>query len=197
MAVTLGKSLYLTIPIETAQGILYAHSAPVAREVFERYFLVIGKTWAEIFNQRLGMASGPRLAAMLLRDIARQEGTLDGPTGVQQGLLREIERLTNILIPSQSGGWETIPFEEAVRRNAVTAEDASEVINAAVFFTVASSMLRGSVKELYIAEAAGLWGGQTSYLNATEYGASLKTLTETATTSETPVVTEKASLPPS
>ena len=195
--VAINNSLNLVIPIETPQGVIYAHSCPIAHEVFDRFYFVIGKCWSRLFKEGLGEVAGPRIAAKLLRDIAKADGILDGEGGVDLGLLREIQRLTNILLPKDTGGWQTLPFEEAVHRHALTAEDASEVENAAVFFTLGWSMLRRNVREIFVTGAAELWGAQTTSLNTTEFCASLPTSTGTENSGKTKTMTEeKASLPP-
>jgi hypothetical protein len=57
--------------------------------------------------------SGPRVAAMILKDKAIELGVWDGPEGVERGLIQEIRRLANVFVPTDKG-WETIPINEAV-----------------------------------------------------------------------------------
>jgi hypothetical protein len=166
------QKLNLVLPIETADGTLYAHSAPVSREVFDRYFMVITKTLATVMSDGLGPLAG-RVAAKLLKKTAEERGEWDGPTGVELGLVKEIHRLTHIIAPAKGGGWETVPFGEAVHRGILNTDDAEEVENAVTFFTVVSALMKRESKGLFV---------QTTPLNCTAFAASLPISTENAHT---------------
>ena len=65
--VSIDKRLNLVVPIDRDDGtILYVHSTPLPRPVFERYVRVIAKTFAEIVTGGYSAAAGPRIAALLL-----------------------------------------------------------------------------------------------------------------------------------
>lgn len=171
----LNQKLNLVIPVEQSNGTTaYVHSVPISREVFERYHLVIAKTFARIFAMGLGEVAGPRVAALVMKSVAEELGQWDGPTGVEKGLIAEVRRLTNVIAP---GG--PIPMQEAVDKKFFTPDDQSEVENAIAFFTVACSMLRRA--QLAVAQdgLVQLWGGLTTSLNCTEFAASLLTSTGT------------------
>lgn len=175
----LDKRLNLIIPVERPDGSsIYVHSTPISRAVFERYFLLISKTFTAIYTQGLGITAGPRVAAMLLKRLAVEAGEWDGPEGVEAGLMAEIRRLTNVVAPG-SNGWQTIPYQEAVDQKHLDEGDASEVENALVFFTVASSMHRKAELTGILEGISKLWGAQTDSLNSTEFANSLQTLTAT------------------
>ncbi len=121
------------------------------------------------------------MAAKIIRSTAIDSGTWDGPDGVENGLVVEIRRLANVLLPGPNG-WEARPFEGAVGRGDLSAEDAAEVENSLAFFTVASSMHRRTEIESIMKVVSGIWGAQTSYSNSTEFAASLPTPTPGANT---------------
>lgn len=181
-------NLNLVIPVEGPTGTSYVHAAPISRDVFERNYLLISKTFAGIFREGLGMAAGPRVAAMLMRDVAKEfngvgedgQPLVDGP-GTDQcaALMAEIRRLANVLVPTTEG-YALVPLQEAIDKRALDPDDASEVENALVFFTVASAMMKRGEKVPFINGAARIWGAQTSSLNSTAFAASLRTSTETA-----------------
>ena len=181
MAVRIDKKLNLVVPITYDSGTIYAHSTPLLPETFEAYYLVLAKAHAAIYGEGLSYRTGPRVAMMILRDVAKRmnpEGTTAFSDDVETGLINEMKRLTSVAVPGASG-WETVPWAEAVAKGIVDREDAGEVENSIAFFTVTSAIhTRATVKPL-VTEAARLWGGLTTSLNVTEYAASLPTSTET------------------
>lgn len=180
------KKLNLLVEVETNEGTIFVHSTPLSREVFERYFLIIGKTFASLISEGLSFVSGPRVAAMMLRKIAQDAGAWDGRDGINNGLMAEIRRLSNVVIPGTSG-WKTMPFQDAIDKKAMDDEDVAEVEGLITFFICASAMSRRN--EIGpVLERMRLWGALTTSLNSTEYAASLPTST-TAETSETPMIT--------
>jgi hypothetical protein len=177
----LDRRLNIVLSLETPSGPIYVHSAPISREVFELYFSVISQTFAAIYSEGHGPISGPRIAALLLKQVATSipRPTRDEPTrtawpDVERGLMNEIRRLTNVIMPGPKG-WMTIPLEEGLRTNNIDAMDASEVENAIVFFTVCSIMHRKADLPDVLAIMSKLWGAQTTSSNCTEFSASLPT----------------------
>lgn len=171
------KKLNLVIPVETNTGTLYIHAIPLLRNVFEKYFLVISKTFAALYNEGLGPTAGPRIAAMMLRDVATRMNVWDGPEGVALGLMSEIRRTSQALILGDKG-WETIPLQEALDKKLITDEEAGEVENILVFFTVVSAMHRKTELPAILTLASELWGAQTTSSSATEFSNSLPKSTE-------------------
>lgn len=172
--ITISKKLALVIPIETDNGIIYVHSTPITLQTFERYYLVIAKTFNVLYGEGLHVIAGPRVASLTLRNVAETAEVWDGPDGVEIGLMSEIRRLTNCILPTPNG-WSTVPFEES--RKTMDAEILSEVEGQIVFFILNSAMHRKSRAEAFIKSAARYWGSLTTSLNVTEYAASLPTLT--------------------
>jgi hypothetical protein len=172
----INQKLHLIIPVHTQTGIVNIHSTPLSREAFEQNYLVLSKTFAAIYGEGLGFVAGPRVALLLLRDIAKRMGDLTAAS-VELGIISEMRRLTNAVLPS----GEAVPFQEIVDKTMLDEEDLAEVENAIAFFTVASAIhKREELKEM-LDGASRIWGGQVSYLSFTDYLASLKTSTKDAT----------------
>jgi len=177
----LNQKLNLVIPVEQGDQTLYVHSTPISTAVFERYFLVLSKTFSAIYNEGLGVTVGPRVAALLLRKIASDRGELED---VEKGLLAEVRRLSNVVAPGE-GGWTTYPFQEAVDRRTLDDDDIRVLENALVYFTVASSIHTRADLLVVLDEAGKLWSARTTSLNCTEYAASCPKLTVTDSSGET------------
>jgi hypothetical protein len=194
--VQLNRRLNLVIPVSRADGSgdVYVHSTPISREAFERHFLIISKTFAWIYNQGLGSLSGPRVALMLMRKVAESSVLADGPPDAREAsralalaevdsFVAEVRRLTNVARPGP-GGWEVVPYQEAVDRGALDADDRAEVDNLIVFFTVVSAVHRRDEVGTILGMMEQLWGAQTTSSTCTEFAASLGTSTATGSTGE-------------
>lgn len=176
------KKLNIVVEVETSEGTVFVHSTPISRAVFEKYFLIIGKTFSAIISEGLSFVSGPRVAAMMLKKIAQDAGVWEGRDGIENGLMAEIRRLTNIIIPGPEG-WKTAPFQDAIDKKMIDEDDIGEVEGIITFFICASAMTR-KTEILPILERMRLWGALVTSLNCTEYGASLPKLTTEETSSE-------------
>ncbi len=176
------KALNLIVDVENEDGqIIRVHSMPLLRETFERYFLVLSKTFSAIVGEGLGAISGPRVAALMLKRIAMDMGEWEGVAGVENGLLVEIRRLSNVIMPTDTG-WQSVPFQDAIAHQYLSAEDIEEVENIIVFFILNSAMHRQARKQVFINAGAQLWGALTTSLSVTEYRNSLPISTETGIT---------------
>lgn len=182
------RKLNLVVPFERESGTIYVHAAPISREVFEKYFLVIAKTFAAVYSEGLSVMAGPRVAALLLKERAVAMGIWDGPTGVDRGLMSEVRRLSNVLAPdaAKGGGWATVPLQDAVDHGYMDADESVEVENILTFFIVVSAMHKRAELAAVLDGASRLWGGQITSLNCTEYTASLPTSTVGANTGVNP-----------
>jgi len=178
------KRLNLVVPIERDDGTnLYIHSTPISYEVFEKYFLVISKTFAGIYSEGLNVLAGPKIAAIMLKRIAQELGLWDGEEGVGSGLMSEIRRLSNVLCLTD-GKWQPLPLETALNRGLIGEDDFREAEGAIVFFICISAMHKRSLVESTLNGMCDLWGLQTTSLNCSEYGNLLPTLTETDNSGE-------------
>lgn len=171
----LDKRLNFVVPVSREDGTLdYVHATPIGEDVFDRHFMVIGQAFNQMYSGGLGLFAGPRVAAKLIKKIAIETSSWDGPDGVQKNLFGEIKRRANFV----RAGQPNIPFEEAVETGLISTEDASEVENTLAFFTVASSMHKRMELKTILEVVRRIWDAQTSSFNATEFSASLKTSTE-------------------
>ena len=184
--VKIDRKLNLVVPVTNDNGdTFYVHSSPISRETFERYFDVIARTFTEIYSGGYGVFSAPRIAGMLLKKVAEGLGVWEGSSGVQRGLVEEIRRLSNVIVPGERGGWDTVPLYDAIKLGQINDDDASEVENVLAFFTVASVMHKKIDLPEIMRGASRLWGGQTTFLNCTEYAHSLPILTKEGNTGAT------------
>ena len=183
----LDDKLNLVLPVVRDDGsTIYIHSTPISRDVFETYFLVISKTFSEIYTEGLNVVSGPRIAAMMLRKVATEMGIWDTVGGVRDGLMQEIRRLSNVVYPADNG-WATLPLSVAAERKIIDSEDIWEAENTIVFFIVNSTMHKKRMMPSVLERMRDLWAIQTSQLNSTGFLASLATSTETANSGGTAV----------
>lgn len=185
----LDERMNLVIPLyrdtsEDTPPYAYVHSSPISRESFEEHYLLLAKTFASIFGENLAEASGPRVAALVLNDIARKSragnSSVDGP-----GLMNEIRRISFIIMKMPNGKWESFPYDSA--RADLDPDDISEVENSLVFFIVLSSMLPRRRLADILPGAVTVWGAQTSFLNFTDFRNSLQTSIVTAASPETTI----------
>lgn len=164
----LEKNLNLAIQL----SIGWLHSTPISYAVFEKYFLPISKVFTQIYSEGLGSMAGPRVSYLMLKKVSQQDGTWEGPEGVEKGLMNEIYRLSNVFIPGEQG-WETLPLYEAFRLNKLDDEEKAEVNNALVFFTLVSCMHRAAERIAALTLMTKLWGGEITSLDCTAYMNSL------------------------
>jgi len=183
--ITINKALNLVIELPRDNGTkIYVHSTPISALVFDAYFLVIAKTFDTIYSEGMSQLSGVRVAARLMRKIARDLNVLDGPSGVENGLFGEMRRLSLVIAPTKEGsGWQQITIPEAIKIGLLDDEDVAEVENCLAFFTVLSSMHLKKDRGPILGSALPLWGARLESLNATDFLRSLTTSTVDAPTS--------------
>lgn len=166
--------------------IAYAHSTPITRDLFERYFMVVAQSWALMMGggrdvPGLGITAGPSCASLVLRHVAQRNNAWEddpatGTPGVRMGLVEELKRLTTVIVLADDG-WKPVPLAIAAAQGFINEEDAMEVENAVVFFIVASAMLNRAARGPMVEAAASLWGASTSSLTSMELTTSLRTST--------------------
>jgi hypothetical protein len=183
----LNKSLNLVIPIYDETGehaTAYVHATPISADTFDNYYKPIGRVLTQIYSGGYGITAGPRIAHKLLRDVSKEMNIWDGPSGVENGLVAEMHRLTNVLVPGEKG-WEMLTFYDAKKKDLIDRDDLQVVEGALAFFCAESSMRPKSQLRSVLEAAAALWGAQISLLTCTEFLNSLPTSTETENTGET------------
>jgi hypothetical protein len=178
------EQLAIVIPVDREDGsVVHVYATPISREVFQTYWLVLSKTFASMYEEGLALASGPRIAAMMLRHKAEEMRLWDGPAGVQLGLMREIRRLANVMVPPD---WQIYPMDDALARNLITEDDADEIDGVLVFFTLVWRLHLRKDRRVILDGAVSMWGASTSSLRLSAFIASLPTSTETDSTGATP-----------
>lgn len=178
------RKLNLVVPVRREDGTsLWVYSTPIRKEVFETYYLVLAKTFSTLTRNGLDPRSGPSIAAMALRDVAvntprdQERNWWDGADGVggPAGLVAEIVRLSTCLVGTESGGWNTMPLQEALDRGHITEDEKAEVINPLCFFTVSSLVAPKKDRTILIQGMAAIYGLESTYSTFTEWMSSLKT----------------------
>lgn len=176
----INKSLNLIVSVGAGDSEIHFHSAPILRDVFKKYSLIICKTFTELLQNGLE-TTGAQIAANHLEEVSIQMGKWEGPQGVKEGLLGEIQRLTNVLVLTESG-WDVIPVDVALNREYITEDDWEEVKQKIVFFTLVYVMTPANVRDDLYLMMNSTWGTRTEYLTCTEFRNSLPTSTETKST---------------
>lgn len=176
------RKLNLVVPVERDDGTtIWIHSMPLSQEVFERYFLIISKTFAAIYSEGINVVGGPRVAALMLKRIAELDGSWEGAEGVAAGLKTEIQRLSNVVTLHPENGWVTSTLYEAQRAELLSPDELSEAEGFITFFMVASAMHKRSQLVTLLDGLSRLWGALTTSSSVTEWAASLKTSTAAET----------------
>jgi len=169
------RNLNLVFPVERAEGVAYVHCTPVGMLVFEHHFLAISKTFSALIENggEWLLRMGPRVAKMMLKKVSETDRSWDE---IERGFLVEIRRLTNVVMPLETG-WTNIPLQEAVDKGYFSDEDLSEVENAVVFFTVCCASMKKKEANALTEAIAGLLDGQATSFNVTDFQRSLPTST--------------------
>jgi hypothetical protein len=183
----LDRRLNLVLSVTTDDGAeMWVHHTPIRREVFQTHFLVITKTVSAMYEEGLPPNIASRVAMLMLRKVAKDMGT-PIPEQVEQALLPELWRLTNVMIPNPNGaaGWLTVPLEKVIADKVIDEEDAEEVKNHVVFFTCASWVHKKNELEEMIYPILQNSGSQITSLNSTDFRPSSPTSTPVENTGET------------
>jgi hypothetical protein len=161
-------------------GTAYIHSTSISRSVFEQFYSELGKVFSQCFDgvsQAHLALSAPQLAYAALKFIATKAGNWDGAGGVKFGLVNEIIRLTNVIINTEKG-WETIPFEVAVKKEFLNEDEEAEVLSSLVFFTAISKVAPKDLKNSFLEMAGALRNWELTSLGCMEYQNGLPILTK-------------------
>lgn len=176
------RRLNLILTVEREDGSkVYVHAAPISRESFDSFFLIMATAYGEIMGTSLRML-GNRVAMKLIKKIAENQEILES---VEKGLIAEIRRLANVVIATDKG-WETIPLQQAVTGNLIDEEEADEIENSIAFFTCFWHVTPKAQRAKALPGLANVWGARISSSDCTALVASLATSTETASTGPKP-----------
>jgi len=183
--VKIDRNLNLVMQVQTEKnGLVYIHSSSISRSVFEQFYLELGKVFSQCFdsvNQAHLALSAPQLAYPALKSIAQKAGNWDGAGGVKFGLVNEIIRLTNVAVSTEQG-WETIPFDIAVKKEVLNEDEEAEALSSLIFFTAISKVAPKDLKSSFLEMAGALRNWELTYLDCTEYMNGLPILTKKETT---------------
>lgn len=187
--ITINRHLNLVIPIRRAdETVMYVHSTPIRPETFEKYHMVMAKTFSSFAQNGLDPRSGPSVAALIMTDVAKSTTRApglnwwDGPDGVggEAGLFADIRRLSNAIISNAGNDFGSMPFQQALDQGLLDDDEKREVMNMLAFFTVVSLVAPRTDRELLVKGMAAIYELQTTSSNATEFAASLKISTPDA-----------------
>lgn len=180
----INRDLNLVFPVEIGEGAakrtFHVHSTPISMEVFENYFLTLSSAYAAMSEKGFSWVAtmGPRMALMMLKKIAKDEGTWEGAAGIEKGLLGEIFRMTTVLMPN-GAGWEQMPWDDVKSRALLPTEETNEVENAIVFFTSAWHCEMKNRRKDFLETVFGLFGGELTSSTVMEFQRSLATSSAT------------------
>jgi hypothetical protein len=173
------------------------HCMPISYEIFEKYFFILSKTFNALYSE-VGPMVAPRVAYLTLKRIAENDGSWEGQEGIKNGLMNEIIRLSNVAVPVDGKGWEQLPLYEVLQQGKLTAKQKAEVLNEAVFFTVASCLYQEKMLRPHLEALLTFWSAQITVSSFMEYMNSLQTSTATANTGEnTPAAAAQSVAPAS
>ena len=92
----LNRQLNLVYPVQRDESAIFVHSMPIGEDAFDANWRVLAATHAKMLMEGLIVTNGPRVAARMLRDTAKEKGVWVFRTGqplaaaVTDSVLREI-----------------------------------------------------------------------------------------------------------
>jgi len=175
------RNLNLVMRVETEEnGNVFVHSASISRSVFEQFYLELGKVFSQCFdntNPSHLALSAPQLAYPALKSVATAQGNWEGAGGVRFGLINEIIRLTSVIVSTEKG-WDTMPFDVAIKRGIIDEDEELEVLSSLVFFTAISKVAPKDLRNSFLEMAGSLRSWELTSSDSTAYLSGLPTLTK-------------------
>jgi len=166
---------------------IYAYHSPLSREVFEANYRILAATKSALAGKgsHYLMSSGPRIAALTLKDEGKKDAAVRGlfdsdgnpDDSETKALFAEIKRLTTILCPG-ANGWDMLPVDVAINQGKIDAEDWEEAASSVVFFTCHYAMARKADRETVARATASILASSITSLAPMEYVGSLPSLTQ-------------------
>jgi hypothetical protein len=158
--------------------------------------MVLAKTLNTMYAEGISQGTGPSVAALTLESIAKENDPIDHPVdwkgsgttwggqfGVKNGLMEEIRRLSNIVIPTAQG-WQSIPVLEAIKQGHIDESDVEEAEGYIVFFTCVSHIHKKHEIAPLLTAMGKAWDTQVTLLNCSEFCNSLPKSTALETSSQ-------------
>lgn len=178
----INKKLNLQITLQNEDGQDFTiYSQPVAREVFNKFYLPLSRMFTEITAMNL-LVMAPQVAANMLQDIAKDLNMLEDV----KSFMAELRRLTSV-ITATDAGWQPVPLDVAINRELLDDDDLALIEGSLVFFTAVSFIAVKQDRGPLLNGAAAMWGLQTTSSDITALLNSLPTLSGTANSGETPI----------
>lgn len=166
---------------------VYAFHSPVSREVFEANYRILAATKSALASKgsHYLMSSGPRIAALTLKDEGQKDaasrGSFDKDGNIvdeeTSAFFAEIKRLTMVLCAG-ANGWDMLPIDTAISAGKIDSEDWEEAIASVVFFTCNYAMARKVDREAAARATASLLGASITSSSITEFLGSLPSSTQ-------------------
>lgn len=171
----INKKLNLVVPMEDEEGgIYYVHAKPFSREAFEHNYFLFSQAFSTMIESGIQVTAGPRIAALVLKDIADKQGSPDSYAAI----MAEIRRTSTVIKADPKDGYVPMLLSTAIARGAIGDEDLAYIEGAIAFFTLSSALWRGRKLDASLGLMSGLWDVQTTSLNSTDFTASLLTSIE-------------------
>ncbi len=161
-------NLVLTIKQDDNEHpLVTAYHTPISRAVFESHYSILAATKSKLASKGTiyMMDSGPRIAAMTLRDEAK-----DDERPKDTALLAEIKRLTMIV----SQGSEPLPVDSAIASGIIDDEEWQDTLSEIVFFTCLYALAKKAEKSRIADAIASVLNASITASPLTEYASSLK-----------------------
>lgn len=178
------NKLNLVVPVDSDEGEgteVYFHHSPILRETFVRYHFVMAATFNKLLSNNMQVV-GSKIAAFTLEEVAKELGQWEDDAerkfiGVQNGLMEEIKRLTNVVVYTPQG-WQPIPVADAISRDLIAAEDWEEANQRIVFFTLVSNMVTKKIRATLLEIMHESWNTQCVSSKCSAWANSLPMLNE-------------------
>lgn len=161
---------------------VHAFHSPISREIFEQHYRILSATKSALANKGAHylMSSGPRIAALTLRDEGQKDSAARGAFDKDGNIVdeetpaffAELKRLTMVLCAG-ANGWEMLPIEAAISAGKIDSEDWREVESTLVFFTCNYAMTKKADRETAARATASLLGASITSSSITEFKDSL------------------------
>lgn len=167
------RTLNVVFRVDGEKGPVEVHAAPLSETAFRHHFMLVAKVYSALTQNNMVLA-GPRVAALLMRQVAEESGKPEAA----EAFFAELRRSAHVFV-EQGGRWVPYPLQLALdpERGVLTATDQGEVESMLTFFTCFSAILPRRSQPGFAEGLTSASGGRTTSLNATEFAASLPTST--------------------
>jgi hypothetical protein len=175
------KKLNIVLEVEQEdKSIIYVHSSPIARPVYEMHYMFLAEVVNELYTRLRNPLMAARVCHLTMKEISDSDSKYNK---VPETLFADVWRLTNVVLPSPEG-WKPMPFYDVMQRQLLSDEDLEEVKSFILFFT-AASWVHGRKERTGLYQFLTASGVQTTSLPFMEFVRSLPTSTPAENSGET------------